>query len=275
MIQSWRTSRKRKPNFNKKDISPYPATKFFDQLSFLGDENVGCFVWETEQGYILIDCMNPDQRSITMIEQGFQDLGFEIEKLYAILITHGHGDHFGNAGYFKEKYHTRIYMSQRDYEFAKDMPSYFPWDPINFEVDYFFRDEEVLHFGQSELCTIFTPGHSPGCCSFILSVSDEGREHRLALWGGSGILPDTNQQDYYRSLLKFSKLCGQYHVDGEIATHPCLDLGIERLNIIRNIVDGVPNPFVLGVEGYHYYEQQFYDLVKNAGKGSEITQEKE
>ena len=52
--------------------------------------------------------------------------------------------------------------------------------------------------------------------------------------------------------------------DGEIATHPCLDLGLQRLDIVRNIIDGVPNPFVLGIEGYKYYEKQFYELVKEA-----------
>ena len=86
----------------------------------------------------------------------------------------------------------------------------------------------------------------------------------MALWGGSGILPDSNISDYYHSLVKFSAVCDRYHVDGEIATHPCLDMGIERLNLIRNLVDGIPNPFVLGREGYQYYEQIFYNLVKQA-----------
>ena len=55
--------------------------------------------------------------------------------------------------------------------------------------------------------------------------------------------------------------------DAEIATHPCLDQGLARLRVVREIVDGVPNPFVIGEEGYRYYETQFYNLVKRAREG--------
>lgn len=45
---------------------------------------------------------------------------------------------------------------------------------------------------------------------------------------------------------------------------PPFDMGLQRLELVRNIVDGVPNPFILGTEGYRYYEQQFYDKVTAA-----------
>lgn len=38
-----------------------PAIRFFDQLCWIGDEGVGCFVYETSEGLILIDCMRPDE----------------------------------------------------------------------------------------------------------------------------------------------------------------------------------------------------------------------
>ncbi|MBE7724071.1 MAG: hypothetical protein E7244_06415 [Enterocloster citroniae] len=75
----------------------------------------------------------------------------------------------------------------------------------------------------------------------------------MALWGGSGILPDSNVEDYYQSLEKFSRVCEMFQVDGEIS--PPFDMGLQRLELVRNIVDGVPNPFILGTEGYRYYEQ--------------------
>lgn len=266
MVKTWRTKRRFKPDFNKTDIQPYPATKFFDQLSFIGDEIVGCFVLETQKGYILIDCMNPDERCKNIIEQGFKDLGFDINDLYAILITHGHGDHFGNAGYFKEKYNAEIYMSEIDYNLASNLPDHFPWDSVDFKVDYYFKDNETLQFGDTKILTTFTPGHSIGCYSFIFNVTDEGRPHNIALWGGSGILGDSNVDDYYNSLVKFSKLSDEYNVTGVISTHPILDMGLMRLDIIRNITDGIPNPFVIGRDGCKYYEKQFYDMAEEAKK---------
>lgn len=258
-MKSWRKEKTLKPDFDKQDIPEFPATRFFDQLSFIGNEIVGCFVLETEKGIVLIDCMNPDEDSKMAIEKGFQDLDLDINNLEAIIISHGHGDHFGNAGYFKEKYGAKIYMSEIDYEFASHIPSDLPWESVTFDVDHYLVDGETLDFGS--IHCVFTPGHSTGCFSFVIPVTDEGRQHQIALWGGSGILPNSNVDDYLSSWHKFSKCCHELHVDGEISTHPCLDMGLERLTIVRNIVNGVPNPFVLGEEGYQYYEKQFYDLA--------------
>ena len=41
-----------------------------------------------------------------------------------------------------------------------------------------------------------------------------------------------------------------------------VDNSIERLNVIRNICNGVPNPFVIGKEAYKRYEQLFVELAE-------------
>lgn len=262
MKKSWRVSRIKKPDFQKKDLIVCPTTKFFDQMSFIGDEVVGCFVIETKKGIVLLDCMNSDERSIELIEKGFNDLNLDLQDLYAIVISHGHGDHFGRADYFKEKYGAMIYMSKIDYDLARNLPEHFPWDSVTFKVDHYLEDGEILDFGDVGIKAVHTPGHTKGCFSFIIPVTDEGRKHCVALWGGAGIIQGSNKEDYYHSLVKFTRLCYEYKVDGEIATHPCLDMGLHRYEMVRNITDGMPNPFVIGEEGYHYYEQQFYDYVK-------------
>lgn len=251
-----------RPDFSKAEPVVCPATRFFDQLSFIGDEIVGCFALETSAGVVLIDCMNPDQRSIDLIEGGFRDLGLDLHQLCAILISHGHGDHYGRADYFKERYGARLYLSRLDHELANTASDQTPWEPVDLPVDHFLEDGEELVFGDTTIRAVFTPGHSVGCFSFILPVTDEGRPHHVALWGGSGLLQDSDVEAYEQSLDKFSALCRSYHVDGEIATHPCLDMGLLRLQMVREIVDGMPNPFVLGEEGYHAYEMIFYHAVE-------------
>ena len=52
--------------------------------------------------------------------------------------------------------------------------------------------------------------------------------------------------------------------DAEIATHPFVDKGTQRLDLVRNICNGVANPFVLGKENYKYYERMFTDMCLDA-----------
>ncbi len=248
---SWRKPHHIIPQFSKPDDEKaiIPATRFFDQMAIIGDEVVACFAMRTSAGYVLIDCLEPTERALALIEQGFADLEWDINELAAIVITHGHGDHYGNTGTLQKRYGAHVYLSERDWQLARDNEDGLDYRLPDFTVDHFISDNEVLEFGDTRILCVETPGHTPGCFSFIIDVTDEGVPHKMALWGGSGILPTSNAAQYYQSLVKFSALCEQGGVDGEIATHPSLDNGIERIALVCNIVDGVPNPFVLGSAG--------------------------
>jgi metallo-beta-lactamase class B len=240
-----------KPLFNK-ELEPYPATRFFDQLSFIGNPNVGCFVLETSGGIVMIDCMEPRDEYVAMIEKGFVDLGLQISDLKAILITHGHGDHYGKANHFRDKYGCKIYMSKIDYEYAlKDYKS--PVGVLPFEIEDFLDDMEGLILGDMEITCVLTPGHTPGGLSFIFPVTDEGVRHVAGIWGGTAIPRDSDFiPKYLESIRRFSEICGEKGCDVEICSHPFVNNGIERLDIIRNITDGVHNPFVVGEDGFQY-----------------------
>lgn len=235
-----------------------PAIRFFDQLSWIGDEGVGCFVLETLEGLILLDCMRPNETTKTIIEQGMSDLGLDIHDVKAVIISHGHFDHFGIAGYLHETYGCNIYLSERDYQEAQNPPverlkHFFTEYP--FTCTAFLEDGDVFRMGDTEIYVIGTPGHSPGCNSFVFKVTDEGREHWVGMWGGTGItgrdLKDREQ--YLLSLIKFSEITRKFGCDVEIASHPFVDNSIERLEICRNIVVGTAHPFVIGKEAFQRF----------------------
>ena len=237
----------------------FPATKFFDQLSFIGDKLVGCLVLETSEGLIQFDCLCPTDYSIEILEEGYKELGLDINDLKAVIITHAHGDHYGKADYLREKYGAKIYMSKIDYDFINAPTSR---HKLGFEIYDFLGDGDVFTLGDTSVYCYLTPGHSPGGLSFIFPVTDEGRPHMACMWGGTGAPRELDVcQTYLDSVDYFEAECQKYHVDVEVAAHPECDNGVERYALCRCIVNGVANPFVIGENAIHKYLDNLRDMV--------------
>lgn len=268
-IHSWRKNYDPRPEFGK--VYPFePATKIFDQLTFIGDPIVCCYLLETEDGLVLIDAMNPEQRYLDAIVQGIRDTGYEPEDLKVILLTHGHGDHYGLSGKLREMSGAKIYMTETDYDLARNITvGRFP--PMDWEVDGYLTDGQDFTFGGTTIHCVLTPGHTQGCMSYIIPVTEAGQPHTVALWGGTGLLPDVNIYQYLMSLDKFSRICADYGVDGAISNHPSCDNGIARVRYCREIMVGLPNPYIWTREQVLAYENKFrqmcYDALPSAVNG--------
>ena len=247
-----------KPGDKNRDVVKIPTTKLFDNVSWIGDRWVGCFAINAPEGLMLIDTMmaKPDYHSLLL--EGICDLGYEPSDVVKILITHGHGDHWGNAAYFVEEYGAELCMSEVDYRNAtrEDYPS--PSGPLKKVPCTFVKDGDMIHFGSTTIKVYETPGHSEGCLSFIFNVEDSGRPHKVALWGGVGA-PKTEygRLQYLKSCDYFIEKIIEEGADCEISTHPFVDMTKERLDIVRNIVDGENNPYVIGVDANIRYHLEF------------------
>ena len=262
--KSWRKPVERRPRFGVQ-LEFEPTTKFFDQLSFVGDAAVCCFLLETTEGLILIDAMNPEQRCLDAIVKGIKDIGYELSDLKMIIITHGHGDHYGLADELRKLSGAKILISKGDHELAQH-PALKKFSPMDYPVDVYLEDGMDITLGDTTIHCVETPGHTDHCMSFIFPVTDEGRPHIASLWGGTGLNNGVNIFTYLKSVDKFELACSEYGVDVEISNHPPVDNGIERLNVIRNIANGVPNPFVIGQGNMHYYFNKFRTMCNEALK---------
>ena len=242
----------------------------FDNLYFIGTTNVGCFVIETSEGLMMIDAMNGEEDFINIVEPAMRANGLDSADIEILLITHGHGDHVGFSKYVQDTYGAKVYLSEIDEQLAKDSyeaavngngrtPVPVP------RVDVYLTDGMTVTLGDETVTGIWTPGHTDGCFSFLVPVMDNGEEHLLCNWGGTGLNSDVRMmQDYVNSASKFAKVCREAGADIVLSMHPFCDYSLSRMELVEAArASGAANPMIQGEE----VVQTFLYGVRQAAAG--------
>lgn len=83
-----------------------------------------------------------------------------------ILLTHGHGDHFGGLHKFAKEFNAPIYAHEDEKGILNNaslnFSTYVLGTEIAFDADRYLKDNEEIKLGNLILKVIHTPGHSPG-----------------------------------------------------------------------------------------------------------------
>lgn len=244
-------------------------TKAFDNAYYLGYKGTGCWVITNSTGDIyLIDALNGDSDGRDIIVPGLIKLGLDPARIKAVLVTHEHGDHYGAAKYLQDTYGAKVYMGRVA---AAAMPASTSFNGATLiapTVTNYFTDGETLSFGDFTITTVFTPGHSAGCFSFIFPVKDTvngvTKTYNAAVWGGSGIPasttsnatePQRTKVAYVESVDYFMSYAKKANVEVIIGIHGPMDNNLYKLELCRNRKAGDANPFVIGYEQFSRYMQ--------------------
>ncbi len=195
---------------------------------------VGCYLIDTGEGLILIDTAIPE--SLYLLVDSIYELGYNPEDIKKILISHAHFDHCGGAAALKELTGADIYISHEDYDFMKACydETMIPDSGAHtqdFEPDRFYVYNEPISLGNISIIPFHTPGHTPGCTSFLWKVKNpsNGEEYVVGMHGGVGA--NTMNDNYYatskyltpdlrKRFLEDADKIKRIHVDIALPSHP-------------------------------------------------------
>jgi len=146
---------------------------------------VNCFLVQYE-GLMLIDTGTPGQHE--RILKQIKKLGLNPLDIELIVITHGHGDHFGSAQKIKELSGAKLAVHKEDADIVREGKKIFPpglnkwgcflafiWKPMFSFINYSGIEPDILLEDEFQLAEfgikgriIHTPGHTNGSVSVLL-----------------------------------------------------------------------------------------------------------
>jgi len=92
------------------------------------------------------------------------------KKVLAILLTHGHFDHFGGAQILLNQFKCPLYIHKNDIKLLEDpSKNYSIKQNITLKHQGYLLNEGMLHLGSFVISVLHTPGHSEGSVSFHIN----------------------------------------------------------------------------------------------------------
>lgn len=231
--------------------------KVFDHLYYVGLERISAWAIDTSDGIILIDSLNSAKEAQDVIVPNLEKLGLDPKRLKMVIVSHGHGDHYGGAAYLAKQFNARVVASAIDWDLMAG-PSPFPnakWDAPP-KRDQVVGDGEQLSLGDSKITFYVTPGHTPGTLSLIFDVTDNGTRHRVAFWGGTAFNFKPTAENfsiYEKSADRFGKIAVADKADVILSNHTVYDSSLANLAALRTRQAGQANPYVVGTEAVRDY----------------------
>ncbi len=217
----------------------FPPHKIVGNVYYVGTESLASFLVTTPAGHLLIN--SAYERNVPTIRDSVEKLGFKFGDIRILIGSHAHGDHMEGDALVVDETHARALAMAEDIPAlmamrspaGKPRPAYEP-----------LQDGSVVTLGGATLTAHWTPGHTPGCTTWTMTVADGGRSYDVLIIGSVGVNPGTN-------LVGNPALVAQYqqsfrflhgaHVDVPLGSHPAM-YGMAAK--YARLAAGGPNPFV-------------------------------
>lgn len=259
---------------------PFPPFLIAGNLYYVGSKALANYLITTSQGNILI---NSDlEANVPLIKSSIEKLGFKFSDTKILLISHAHWDHDAGSSLIK-KQTGATYMvmdadvpvvesgGKADFAYGNVPSDLYP--PV--KVDRVLHDGDEVKLGGTVLVAHLTPGHTRGCTTWTIKVTEGGKTYDAVIVGGPYVNPGyklVNNQAYPRIAEDYQRMwqvLKSLHCDIFLGAHGAYFDMEEKYPRLK---EGSANPFI-DPDGYAKFvaqaEQDFRtELAKQKAENS-------
>jgi metallo-beta-lactamase class B len=223
---------------------PFPPFRIAGNLYYVGSKGLANYLVTTPQGNILI---NSDlEANVPLIEASIEKLGFKFKDTKILLISHAHWDHDAGSAMIKEltgaaymvmdaDVHVVESGGKSDFAYGNDATTLYR--PT--KVDRVLHGGDEVRLGGTVLVAHLTPGHTKGCTTWTMQVTDRGKTYNVVIVGSPNVNPG-------------------YKLTGN-TSYPQIAEDYERM---WRVLKSLPCDIFLGAHGSYFGLEEKYPLLK-------------
>ena len=225
----------------------FPAFRIAGNVYYVGSKGLASYLVTTPQGNILI---NSDlEANVPMIKASIEKLGFKFNDTKILLISHAHYDHDAGSAMIKQMTGATYMVMDADVpvvesggkaDFQYGAKPEFLYKPV--KVDRVLHDGDEVKLGSTVLVAHLTPGHTKGCTTWTMKVTEDGKTYDVVIVGSPNVNP------------------GYTLVNN--AAYPQIADDYERM---FRVLKSLPCDIFLGAHGGYFGLEEKYPLWKEHG----------
>jgi metallo-beta-lactamase class B len=173
---------------------PFPPFRIFGKLYYVGSKGLANYLIVTPQGNILIN--SDTDANVPMIKASIEKLGFKFSDTKILLISHAHWDHDAGSALVKKQTGAQYMVmdadvpvvesgGKKDFNYGNQPDTFYT--PT--KVDRVLHDGDEVRLGGSLLVAHLTPGHTKGCTTWTMKVTEGGKMYDVVIVGSPNVNP--------------------------------------------------------------------------------------
>jgi metallo-beta-lactamase class B len=251
MVALFATANEATPPVQQDWTETFPAFRIAGNLYYVGSKGLASYLIATPDGHILIN--SNLEANVPMIRTSVESLGFKFTDIKILLISHAHFDHCAGSASIKQLTGAKYMVmdgdvdvvqsgGKSDFQYGSDPTSLYP--PAM--VDRVLHDGDEVKLGNAVLKAHLTPGHTRGCTTWTMKVSEGSKMRDVVIIGSPNVNPGY-------------KLVGN-------TVYPRMKEDFEKT---FRVLHSLPVDYFLGAHGSYFGLETKYPQLK-AGKSSTL-----